>query len=442
MDSNEGGERDSIISYDSFLYNVHGSIIQPPPPLAVASATNDDAVTTWDIEMAAVPDRPVGASSMTQLPSSDGYDAPIASHSATAPIGDISLPRAPLPRLLEHASPPISSSPTFVPTDEMNSLPLICNDRPGDEEEELEEVEDDYAPPPPETIAASFEVAKPELIEDNDDASIPPEQIAAPFEGLVNEEEKQEEVEDDYAPLPPETIAASFKAADLELIEDSNDASVPPEQVAAPCEGFGDEEEETEDDYAPLPPETIAASFEVEKPELIEHNDDVLVRPEQIAAPFEGLVNEEEKQEEVEDDYAPLPPEMIAASFDVADLELIEDSNDASVPPEQVAARCEGLGDEEEEQEETEDAYAPLPPETIAASFEVEKPEVIKDNDDASIPPEQIAAPFYEEEKQEEVEDDWAPAPPETIAASYEMDGDANQKGMNESEVIDGYNGN
>ena len=121
---------------------------------------------------------------------------------------------------------------------------------------------------------------------------------------------------------------------------------------------------------------------------------------------------------------------------------MIEDNVDASIPPEQVAAPCEGLGDEEEEQEETEDDYAPLPPETIAASFELAKPEVIKHNDDVLVPPGQIAAPFYEEEKQEEVEGDWAPAPPETIAASYEMDGDANPKGMNEPEVIDGYNGN
>ncbi len=149
---------------------------------------------------------------------------------------------------------------------------------------------------------------------------------------------------------------------------------------------------------------------------------------------------EEEKLEE--EDYAPLPPETIAASFEVAKPEVIEDNDDASIPPEQIAAPFEGLVNEEEKQEEAKDDYAPLPPEMIAASFEVEKPEVIKHNDDVLLPPEQIAVPFYEEEKQEEVEGDWAPAPPETIAASFEMDGDANPKGMNEPEVIDGYNGN
>ncbi len=107
---------------------------------------------------------------------------------------------------------------------------------------------------------------------------------SAPFERLTDEEEKEEEAEDDYTLLPPETIASSFEAAKPELIEDNDDASVPSEQIAAPCEGHGDEEEkeeEAEDDYTPLPPEMIAASYELDhdanqkgpkKPEAIEGN--------------------------------------------------------------------------------------------------------------------------------------------------------------------------
>ncbi len=67
MGSNGGGERPSIISYNSFLNHVYGGAIPPPPPPAEASATDDDAVTPRDIETAAVPDRPVDASFMTQL---------------------------------------------------------------------------------------------------------------------------------------------------------------------------------------------------------------------------------------------------------------------------------------------------------------------------------------------------------------------------------------
>jgi hypothetical protein len=275
--------------------------------------------------------------------------------------------------------------------DEMKTRPLICNERPGDEEDKEEEAEDDYAPLPPETIAASFEAPKPKLIEDNDDSSVPPEQIPAPCERLVDEEEKEEEAEDDYDPLPPETIAASFEAPKPKLIEDNDDASVPPGQIPAPCE---------------------------------------------------RLVDEEEKEEEAEDDYAPLPPETIAASFEAPKPKLIEDNVDASVPPEQIPASFERLADEEEKEEEAEDDYAPLPPETIASSFEAPKPKLIEDNDDASVPPELIAAPFEghgnEEAKQEEAEDDYALLPPEMIAALYELDHDANQKGPKKPEVIEG----
>ena len=69
MDSKNGDERESIISYNAFFNNVHGGIIPPPPPPAWASATNDDAVIPRDVEIAAVTDRPLDASAITRLPS-------------------------------------------------------------------------------------------------------------------------------------------------------------------------------------------------------------------------------------------------------------------------------------------------------------------------------------------------------------------------------------
>ena len=218
--------------------------------------------------------------------------------------------------------------------DEENPHPVFWDDMPGGEEEKVEEAEDDYAPLQPEMIAASYEAAKPRFIEDNDNASVPPEQIASPFEGHGDEEDETDKAEDDYFPLPPEMIAASYEAAKPRFIEDDDDASVPPKQIASPFVGHGDEEEkveETEDDCAPRPPEMIAASYEAVKPQLIEDNDDV------FSAPFEGHGDEEDKVEEAEDeDCAPLPPKMIAASFEAAKPKLIEDNDDASVPLKQI----------------------------------------------------------------------------------------------------------
>jgi hypothetical protein len=87
---------------------------------------------------------------------------------------------------------------------------------------------------------------------------------------------------------------------------------------------------------------------------------------------------------------------------------------------------------------------SPLPPETIAVSFEVDadKPELIgnyngapgreedlphgeTEIDEAPPPPEIMAVAFEkqldEEEKREECDDDEAPRPPELIASSYEV---------------------
>jgi hypothetical protein len=266
-------ERPSIISYNSFLNHVYGDIIPPPPRPAWATTSDDDAVTPRDTEMAAFPDCPVDSSSMTQLPSSNGNDALIATRSASASNEEISRPSAPPPSLSEGShfedpgqdllSPPMFSSPTFVPMDEENARPVICDEGFGDEEEKLEE--EDFAPLPPEMIAASFEAVKPELIEDVDDTSVQPEQIAAPFEGHGDEEETRMDVQDDYAPVPPEMIAASFEAVMPELI-DNDRAPPPPDMLAASFEGHSDEEEkreEVEDNGAPAPPEMLALSYEV-----------------------------------------------------------------------------------------------------------------------------------------------------------------------------------
>jgi hypothetical protein len=175
--------------------------------------------------------------------------------------------------------------------DEENPHPVSRrDDLPDGQEEKVDKAGDDYAPLPPEMRAASFEAAKPKLIEDNVDASAPPEQIALPLEGDGGEEEKVDEDEDDYAPLPPEMIAASFEDEKPKLIKDNVDASVTPKQIVLPLLGHGDGEENaeaSEDEYAPLPPEMRAASFKEAKPKLIEDNVATSVTPELIALQFE-----------------------------------------------------------------------------------------------------------------------------------------------------------
>ena len=293
--------------------------------------------------------------------------------------------------------------------DEENPHSVSWDDIPSREEEKMEESEDedDHAPLPPEMIAASFEAAKPQLIEDNDDASAPPEQIASRH---GDEEEEVEETEDDCAPLPPEMIAASFEAAKPKLIDDYDDASAPPEQIASPYKGYSDEDDEPDEaedeDCAPLPPEMIAASFEAAKPKLIEDYDDVSIPPEQIASPFEGYGDEDEKVEET--DYDCAPPEMIAASYEAAKPKMTEESYYVFASP------FEGHGDEEEKDEEAEDEdCAPLPPDMIAASFEAAKPKWIEDKDDRSVSRKGIDATFEVDgnnaERRVEVDDKVAP---------------------------------
>ena len=409
MDSKDDNERDSSISYNEFMNNVRGGIIPPPPPQVWASAINDDATPPRDIGLSAIPDRHVDPSSMIQPLSSNSNDALDPARSATASNEAISQPSAPTPHLMggmhfEESgqdldrmtllSPLISSSPTYVATEEEITHPVNCDERSRDGEENMEEAEDDYAPLPPETIAASFEARKPELTEDNVGASILPEQIAAPSEGHGDEEEILEEDADDSAPLPPETIAASF--------DDNDDTSIPPGQIAAPFEGHGNEEEtrlEDEDHNAPPTTVMLGALFnEAAMPEFIDI-DSAPLPPDMVAASFEGHSDEEEKHEEAEDDGAPAPPEMVALSYEVNDdtkqeakqnSEVIEDTDGAninnaqgiidfintSLPPETIPASFEGYGNEEEKREEVEDHDAPVPPEMIAASYEA--------NDDAN----------------------------------------------------------
>jgi hypothetical protein len=215
-------------------------------------------------------------------------------------------------------------------------------------------ISDNDAPLLPEMIAASFEAVQPTFIGGGDDTQATPDSIAASFEGHSDEEEKREEVDDEGAPLPPEMIAASFEAAKPELIEDNDNASVIQEQIAAPFEGHGDEEEnreELEDDNARIHPEVINPLFEETiMPELI-GDDDAPLPPEMIVVSFEGHGGEEEKREECEDDIAPRPPEMIAASHEeivAADQEArkkppvsMKDAVDPQVPEERIPSAHE-----------------------------------------------------------------------------------------------------
>ena len=93
-------------------------------------------------------------------------------------------------------------------------------------------------------------------------------------------------------------------------------------------------------------------------------DDDAPQLPELISESFEGRWDKE-------DDRAPLPLDMDAASFEAVKPELIGDDG-APVPDreEQIAASFEGRGDDEEEREEVEDECAPLLPETTAVAYE------------------------------------------------------------------------
>ena len=187
--------------------------------------------------------------------------------------------------------------------------------------------------------------------------------------------------------------------------------------------------EEDEDGYAPLPPEIIAASFEAVKPELI-NEDDASVHNDQIAVTFEAQDDEEEKWEEDEDGDTPLLPEIIAASFEAVKPDLINE-DDASVHDDQIAATFEAQDNKEEIWEEDEDRDAPLPPEMIAGLFEASDNGLINE-DNAPAPPDMIAGACEgydnEEEKWEEDEEGDAPLPPEMIAGLFEASDDAKQE--------------
>jgi hypothetical protein len=258
-----------------------------------------------------------------------------------------------------------------------------------------------------------------------------PDPIAASFEHR-GKEGKWEEVDDIEANIPPEMIVASYELSDdaakkPELIDDNNGGRVNNDGVS--------------DNDAPLPPDAIAAYSEAQ-----------------------GV--EEEKWEEVDDIEAPVPLEMIVASYELSDdaakkPELIDDNNggyvnndgvsdnDAPLPPDAIAAYSEAQGVEEEKWEEVDDIEAPVPPEMIVASYELsddaaKKPELIDDNNggyvnndgvsdnDAPLPPDAIAASFekqeVEEEKWEEVDDIEAPVPPEMIVASFESSAESDAK--------------
>ncbi|KAL3809129.1 hypothetical protein ACHAXA_005514 [Cyclostephanos tholiformis] len=108
--------------------------------------------------------------------------------------------------------------------------------------------------------------------------------------------------------------------------------------------------------------------------------------------------------EEVDNDYddAPLPPETIAASYEDVKPEFIQDGDDIPVLSEQIVGSYERRGDEEEKMEDVdEEDDAPIPPGMIAESFE--------GND-------------HEEAKREDIEDEYAPPPPGMIAASCDTD--------------------
>jgi hypothetical protein len=224
------------------------------------------------------------------------------------------------------------------------------------------------------------------------------------------------------------------------------------------CHSDAEEEmNDVQDDHAPPPPAMIAASFEASKPNLINAGGDLNLAS-LVEYSLPASLPAEEEMNDVEDDHAPSPPAMIAASFEATKPNLINDGDDPNpsssveissptyVPYDDSntrrAGRNEMQSDEEEKMDEVEDDGAPLPPETTAASFESVKPEYIED-DNAPLPPEVIAASFEwygeEESKKEEIEDYVAPAPPEMIAASFEVNDNATQDRKQILDVIEDY---
>ncbi|KAL3811575.1 hypothetical protein ACHAXA_006860 [Cyclostephanos tholiformis] len=185
-------------------------------------------------------------------------------------------------------------------------------------------------------------------------------------------------------------------------------------------------------DQAPLPPEMVAASF---GDDVLEKGDDF--PNERIHPSYDNhgvvddyapdsqrqrIITDEENDDEEEGEGAPLPPDMVAASFEVDDaakLEPIEDdvSGTPGNPGERADLLLEGQVNEEEflwrKGSEDDDEAAPPRPEMIAEYFERDS---------------------HEEEKREEGEDEGEapPRPPEVIAASYEemehVDGEARKK--------------
>jgi hypothetical protein len=135
-------------------------------------------------------------------------------------------------------------------------------------------------------------------------------------------------------------------------------------------------EGEDNKEEAPHLPEMVAAAFEEAKPELFYHDDNAPAPQGQISPSLEGHGHEEEKREEGNDDEAPRPPDMIAASFEddggCGEEELEEgEDKEAPHPPSMVAASFEaGHGCEEEKREDGEDAEAPRPPSMMTKECE------------------------------------------------------------------------
>jgi hypothetical protein len=132
--------------------------------------------------------------------------------------------------------------------------------------------------------------------------------------------------------------------------------------------------------------------------------------------------NEEGKLEEIDDngDEAPLPPETIAASYEEVKPEFIQDDVELPVLPGLIVASCERHGVEVDGLDEIsdDDDGAPSPPEIQAASHEEVKPVFIcEGNGD-------------EERSHVEVEgdEDIAPQPPGMIAALFERKNDEEEK--------------
>ncbi|KAL3807884.1 hypothetical protein ACHAXA_002435 [Cyclostephanos tholiformis] len=204
------------------------------------------------------------------------------------------------------------------------------------------------------------------------------------------------------------------------MMESKDNNTTPPLEIGLdpdltiPSPSNRNDADEVDDNDPTFPTETMSTRYGEVTPEFHEDGGYPSSLSEQSVSPWEP------RRVEVEDenDGAPLPPDTIAASYEAVKLGLTHDVTDPPISSGQTGGLFERNDDQESSQMELEvdDDIAPLTPFMIAASFEKN-----------------------EEEKRVDAYDDYAPVPPEMSAAFYDVDVDVDNKEKKKSELIEDY---